>query len=93
MKGSWDEGDVKNMVVEICSFPLILKPSHLDGFKVFTPAKIFPRHIVKQRFKEKFMNIGLSIGRKLKNMYSNDDSVPNLLYTVEEKTEHPPTEM
>src|SRR5437764_6981656 len=53
MKGNWDESDVENMVVEVCSFPLILKPSHSGGFKVFTPAKVSSRHVVKQSFKEK----------------------------------------
>ncbi|PKC63051.1 hypothetical protein RhiirA1_520295 [Rhizophagus irregularis] len=43
MKGSWDEDNVKNMVVEICSFPLIFKTSDSDDFKVFTPAKVLLR--------------------------------------------------
>ncbi|GBB98367.1 hypothetical protein RclHR1_03200017 [Rhizophagus clarus] len=41
MKGSWDDDNVENMVVGICSFPLIFKHSHQDEFKVFTPAIVF----------------------------------------------------
>uniref|UniRef100_U9TUD4 Uncharacterized protein n=1 Tax=Rhizophagus irregularis (strain DAOM 181602 / DAOM 197198 / MUCL 43194) TaxID=747089 RepID=U9TUD4_RHIID len=40
---SWDEDNVENMVVEICSFPLIFKTSDSDDFKVFTPAKVLLR--------------------------------------------------
>ncbi|RGB28328.1 hypothetical protein C1646_819200 [Rhizophagus diaphanus] len=48
MKGSWDEDEIENLVVEICSFPLILKPIYPNGFKGCTPAKVFPFHIMKQ---------------------------------------------
>lgn len=45
MKGSWDGNDVEDMVVEICSFPLIFKTSDSDDFKVFTPAKVYVKKI------------------------------------------------
>ena len=45
MKGSWSEDEIKDIAVEICSFPLIWKRSDPDDFKIFTPAKVFPRRI------------------------------------------------
>jgi hypothetical protein len=72
MKGSWDEDEIEDMVVEICSFPMIYKPDD-DGDKICTPAKVFPIHIMNPSLQEKLMNVGMSIGRKL--FYSsNDDS-------------------
>ncbi|RIA90025.1 hypothetical protein C1645_823937 [Glomus cerebriforme] len=75
MRGNWDEDDVEDMVVEICSFPLILKPFQdaPNGFKVCTPAKVFPLHIMNQSLTEKLMNLGTSVGRQLKNIYSSND--------------------
>jgi hypothetical protein len=43
MKGSWDEDEIDDLVVEVCSFPMVYKPED-DGDKVCTPAKVFPRH-------------------------------------------------
>ncbi|PKC02232.1 hypothetical protein RhiirA5_504156 [Rhizophagus irregularis] len=62
MKGSWDEDEIENLVVEICSFPLILKPIYPNGFKVCTPAKVFPFHIMKQNLAE---NLGTSVGQNI----------------------------
>ncbi|EXX58500.1 uncharacterized protein OCT59_009921 [Rhizophagus irregularis] len=68
MKGCWDEDEIEDMVVEVCSFPMIYKPED-DGDKICTPAKVFPIHIIKEQ----------SIGEKLMSMVkyiysSNDDS-------------------
>ncbi|GBB94067.1 hypothetical protein RclHR1_22870001 [Rhizophagus clarus] len=47
MKGSWDEDEIEDLVVEVCSFPLIFKSIYPNGFKVCAPAKVFPVHIMK----------------------------------------------
>ncbi|RIA90022.1 hypothetical protein C1645_770933 [Glomus cerebriforme] len=72
MKSSWDEDEIDNMVVEVCSFPLIYKPSPDApyGFKVCTPAKVFPGQVAKQGLMEKLKT---SIGRKFRNLYSSSD--------------------
>ncbi|RGB24268.1 hypothetical protein C1646_773339 [Rhizophagus diaphanus] len=62
MKGSWDEDEIENLVVEICSFPLILKPIYPNGFKVCTPTKVFLFHIMKQNLAE---NLGTSVGQNI----------------------------
>ncbi|RIA82064.1 hypothetical protein C1645_789125 [Glomus cerebriforme] len=43
MKGDWDEDEAKDMVVEVCSFPIIYKRSHANSIKVLTHSKVFPR--------------------------------------------------
>ncbi|GBB94069.1 hypothetical protein RclHR1_22870003 [Rhizophagus clarus] len=74
MKGSWDEDEIEDMVVEVCCFPMIYKPED-DGDKICTPAKVFPIHIMKeQSLGEKLMDLGMSIGRKFNIYSSNDDS-------------------
>jgi hypothetical protein len=66
MKGNWNEDEVEDLVVEVCSFPLILKPTCPGGFEVCTPAKVFPLHIMKQSLAE---NLETTVGRKFKNTF------------------------
>ncbi|RIA90020.1 hypothetical protein C1645_738158 [Glomus cerebriforme] len=74
MKGSWDEDEIEDMVVEVCSFPMIYEPSPdvPNGFKVYTPAKVFASHIIKQSLIKKGIS---TVGCIFKNLNSsNNDS-------------------
>ncbi|CAI2174176.1 6281_t:CDS:1 [Funneliformis geosporum] len=64
MKGSWGE-DEDDLVVEVCSFPLIY--SDTNGLKIYTPAKVFPVQFVKQSFTEKLQNVGQKIKKSIYN--------------------------
>ncbi|RIA90018.1 hypothetical protein C1645_770922 [Glomus cerebriforme] len=78
MKGSWNEDEIEDMVVEVCSFPLIYKPfpDAPNGYKVCTPARVLPGQIMKQGFMKKVMNIGTSV---LEYLYpSNYEPAPSL---------------
>ncbi|CAG8480464.1 3808_t:CDS:2 [Acaulospora colombiana] len=44
MKGQWDD-DVRNLVVEICHFPLIGKDFDSGNPKIYTLAKVYPREL------------------------------------------------
>ncbi|CAG8593926.1 12165_t:CDS:1 [Funneliformis caledonium] len=70
MKGSWGE-DEDDLVVEVCSFPLIY--SNTNGLKIYTPAKVLPVHVVKQSFAEKLQNVG----HKIKKTITGSKSAEN----------------
>ncbi|CAB4434925.1 unnamed protein product [Rhizophagus irregularis] len=74
MKGSWDENEIDDLVVEVCSFPMIYKPDD-DGDKVCTPAKVFPRHSIKKSLTEECMDV---IGNFMKMVKSDDNSALSL---------------
>ncbi|PKC07482.1 hypothetical protein RhiirA5_359108, partial [Rhizophagus irregularis] len=74
MKGSWDENEIDDLVVEVCSFPMIYKPDD-DGDKVCTPAKVFPRHFIKKSLTEECMDV---IGNFMKMVKSDDNSALSL---------------
>ncbi|GBC00594.1 hypothetical protein RclHR1_03900011 [Rhizophagus clarus] len=81
MKGSWNESDIKNLVVEVCSFPMICR-QHPDGLKVFTPAKVFSRYRknLTGRLTDKYDNIKKKLTqndnpvRTLRDNYDSNDS-------------------
>ncbi|GES97329.1 hypothetical protein GLOIN_2v1678344 [Rhizophagus clarus] len=74
MKGCWNEGDIKDLVVEVCSFPMICRP-YSDGFKVFTPAKVFSRRFIKRNIMRKLTD---KVGNIKKKFTQNGNSVPTL---------------
>ncbi|CAB5201055.1 hypothetical protein RhiirA5_350525 [Rhizophagus irregularis] len=71
MKGSWNDDDIKNLVVEVCAFPMICR-QHPDGLKVFTPAKVFTRRYKKRNLIGKFTD------KIRKKLTPNDNSVLSL---------------
>ncbi|CAB4491813.1 hypothetical protein RhiirA1_417102 [Rhizophagus irregularis] len=42
MKGNWDEDDVPQLCVDICSFPMIGRDLDSPNWKIYTHAKVFP---------------------------------------------------
>nr|CAG8504038.1 506_t:CDS:1 [Entrophospora candida]CAG8512106.1 15116_t:CDS:1 [Entrophospora candida] len=48
MEGTWDENDIKNLEVEVCSFPLIYTKTD-DGQKVLHKAQVITRPKLKLR--------------------------------------------
>uniref|UniRef100_U9UAK7 Uncharacterized protein n=1 Tax=Rhizophagus irregularis (strain DAOM 181602 / DAOM 197198 / MUCL 43194) TaxID=747089 RepID=U9UAK7_RHIID len=71
---NWDENEIDDLVVEVCSFPMIYKPDD-DGDKVCTPAKVFPRHFIKKSLTEECMDV---IGNFMKMVKSDDNSALSL---------------
>ncbi|CAB4434622.1 unnamed protein product [Rhizophagus irregularis] len=42
MKGNWDDDDVPQLCVDICSFPMIGRDLDSPNWKIYTHAKVFP---------------------------------------------------
>jgi myosin heavy subunit len=42
MKGNWDDDDVPQLCVDICSFPMIGRNLDSSNWKIYTHAKVFP---------------------------------------------------
>ncbi|GBB88697.1 hypothetical protein RclHR1_15260007 [Rhizophagus clarus] len=47
MKGNWDEDDVPQLRVDICSFPMIGRDLDSPNWKIYTHAKVYPYDHIK----------------------------------------------
>ncbi|GBB98352.1 hypothetical protein RclHR1_03200002 [Rhizophagus clarus] len=56
MKSSWDEDEIDDLVVAVCSFPMIYKPDN-DGDKICTPAKVSTRHFIEKNLLEECKDV------------------------------------
>ncbi len=91
MKGCWDEDDVDDLVVEVCSFPLIYEPLHANNFKVYTPAKVYPRQVVKQSLFQKMKSICPGTKSSDNNLDLPNNSVEQNT-SDSDRTDYSPTE-
>ncbi|RIA82053.1 hypothetical protein C1645_528164 [Glomus cerebriforme] len=73
MEASWDEEEIDDLVVELCTFPLIYQDINSNQ-KIFTLAKVFTRHVPKSSI---LQNVGTTIGRAFRSItgYDNSDQV------------------
>uniref|UniRef100_U9TQT9 Uncharacterized protein n=1 Tax=Rhizophagus irregularis (strain DAOM 181602 / DAOM 197198 / MUCL 43194) TaxID=747089 RepID=U9TQT9_RHIID len=74
MEGNWDKDDIDNLVVEVCSFPVIGQDlDDVENRKVYTPAQVFTK---SKSYKSYVISMSSKVAKRISNLSNTTNSGP-----------------
>ncbi|CAB4437367.1 unnamed protein product [Rhizophagus irregularis] len=74
MEGNWDKDDIDNLVVEVCSFPVIGQDlDDVENRKVYTPAQVFTK---SKSYKSYVISMSSKVAKRINNLSNTTNSGP-----------------